>query len=220
MVMISFAETCEGVRSITDSRLPADPQEGSTATKWLILLRGVRDVLTYTYEWVKEGPMAPILVQKGTLGYDYEIGAAPEDVTMYLDKLSSAFREHSDPEVSDICIAAIKLLRKSWVGVASGCDFGVAFFWAIFLDDAFMALLDRNTSEALLVFGAYCALLHNENWHWWIKGWPKNMLRMIEGMIAEQWKDWLRWPAQVIADEEAGKWRPPVLVVTEGMCCE
>jgi hypothetical protein len=218
--MISFAEACEDVRSITDSRLPADGQEGPTVTKWLILLRGVKDVLRHTFEWVKAGPMAPALNPRSTLGYDYEIGAVPEDATMYLDLLSSAFREHSEPEVTDACIAAIKLLRKSWAGVANGCDFGVAFYWAIFLDDAFMALLDRKTPEALLVFGAYCVLLHSENWRWWMKGWPKNMLRMVEGMIDEQWKGWLRWPAQVIADEEAGKWRPPVLVVTEGMCCQ
>jgi hypothetical protein len=89
------------------------------------------------------------------------------------------------------------------------------------LDDEFMALLEIKSSEALLVLGAYCVLLHSTgNWRWWIRGWPKNTFNTIEGMIDDRWKGWLEWPAQVIRDKNTGQCRERVLVVTEGVCCQ
>ena len=220
--MTSFAECCEGVRYITDSRLPSGTEKysGLTVTKWLILLRGAKTVVAETDKWVRTGPMAPLITPRGVDGYERKIGAVDEDVTIYLDRVSAAFVEYSEPEVSKICIAAVELLRKSWVGIASGCDFGVAFFWAVLVEAEFMVLLELKRPEALLVLAAYCVLLHSGNWQWWLKGWPKHMLRMIEGMMEERWKGWLEWPVQVIGNEDTGQWKERALVVTEGVCCQ
>ena len=216
IVMTSFADSCDSVRLSSVANEGPDP----TVTKWHILLRGIKAVVEGTWQWVKSGPMAPILAPRRLEGYDTEVAAEDEDAKRYLETLSDSFKEHSDPEVSRICITAIELLRKSWAGIASGCDFGVAFFWAVLVDDEFMALLEMKRSEALLVLGAFCVLMYGENWQWWMRGWPKTMLRMIEGMVEERWRGWLEWPASVIADEEAGQWKEKVLVVTEGICCQ
>lgn len=164
--------------------------------------------------------MAPIIGRRTLDGYDSNIGAVHHDVTHYLDCLSAAICKYSEPEVSKICIAAIELLRKSWMGIVGGSDFGVTFFWAVLIGDDFMALLEMKRAEALLVLGAYCVLLHSYNWQWWMRGWPKNMLGTIEGMMEERWKFWLQWPWQVIGDEKSEQWREYVLVVTEVMCCQ
>jgi hypothetical protein len=220
IVITSFAESCEGVRFMTDSKIPSHEDSDPTVTRWLILLRGAKTVVVNTSEWVNEGPMAPIIGRRTVDGYDSNIGVVHRDVTHYLDSLSAAICEYSEPEVSEICIAAIELLRKSWKGMAGGCDLGVAFFWAVLVEDDFMALLEMKRAEALLILGAYCVLLYSHNLQWWMQGWPKHMLGTIEGIMDERWKVWLQWPWQVIGDEKSEQRRERVLVVTEGMCCQ
>lgn len=221
IVMNSFAESCEGVRFMTDSKILSHEVEDldPTVTRWLILLRGVKTVVLRTSEWVRQGPMAPIIGRREFDGYESNIGDVHRDVTHYLDSLSAAICEYSEPEVCDICVAAIELLRKSWKGMAGGCDFGVAFFWAVLVEDDFMALLEMKRAEALLILGAYCVLLYSHSRQWWLRGWPKHMLGTIEGMMDERWKVWLQWPWQVIGDEKSEQ-RERVMVVTEGRCCQ
>ena len=207
--------------SVTEARSPSDihvPGLGLSVTNWLILLRGVKAVVADTWEWVRTGPMCPIITPRGLEGYETEIADVDGDSAFYLDRLAALFVESSEPDISRICIPALSLLRKSWAGIASGCDFGVAMFWGALVEDEFMALLEAKVPEALLVLGAYCVLLHTAEGRWWIKGWPKNMLRMIEGMVGAEWKSWLKWPAKVIGNE-AGQWKDKFLVVTEGRCC-
>jgi hypothetical protein len=216
IVMTSFAKSCEGVRCFTDSQTPSLEE----VTRWLILLRGVKSVLTETWEWVRVGPMAPIVARRGLEDFGRNIAAMDSHAAAFLDRLSAAFSEHSESDVGQICKSEIEELRRVWRGLSNGCDYAAAFIWVVGLDSKFMALLETKCSEALLVLGAYCVLLHIKlNWRWWMRGWPRNMLRAIEVLIEERWKSWLQWPAQIIGDASTGQWEERVLVVTEGVCC-
>ena len=127
IVMTSFAESCEGVRSVTESQMHSNEDSVPTVTKWLILLRGVTTVLTIAGDRVRTGPMAPILVRRGLQDFDSNIAAMDENAARYLDRLSAAFSEYCEPEVDRICTTAITWLQKTWKGLANGCDFGAAF---------------------------------------------------------------------------------------------
>ena len=215
IVMISFAQSCDSLSTFSST---TNQECGPGVMKWLSLLRGVKSVLTETGEWVHTGPMAPLLYMRGPEGYSSNIGKVDEDVTAHLDSLSAAFVECAEPRVADVCVAATELLRKSFAGMAFGSD--SVFFWPVLVHKDYMSLLELNIPEALMVLASYCVLLHTKNWCWWIEGWPANMLRKIEGIINEQWRAWLWWPLHVISNEDNGRRKENVLIVTEGACCQ
>jgi hypothetical protein len=190
-VMTSFAQSCD---SLTMFSSTVNQNSSLTVMGWLALLRGVKSVLTEAWEWVHAGPMAPILYLSGTEWYDSSIGKVDEDIAAYLDRLSTAIANCAEPRVADVCAAAIELLRKTFARVASGCGSSIVFLWPVQVHGDYMALLESNRSEALAVLASYCALLQTQNWCWWIKGWPENMLKTIDGVIDDEWRTWLRWP--------------------------
>lgn len=222
IAMTSFAQSCDGVRSVTERiySLDANQESGFSIIKWILLVRGVKTVRDAAQDWIHSGPMSPIRENSGNEGYKQDAGQVDEDITLYLDKLSTAIRHHSDPDGADTCIAAITLLRKSFAGVACGCDFSVVFMWPVHVKAHFIDMLESNRSEALVVLASFCVLLHTQNWRWWIKGWSSNMFNAIEGNVDKLWKPWLAWPLQVIEDGDARQAKNSIPVVTEGICCQ
>jgi hypothetical protein len=222
IAMTSFAQCCNSLRSITESMFPQQTGEESRPTiiKQMFLVRGTKSVLNEAGDWIRAGPMSPILLARGWEGYESNMGQVDEDSALYLDSLSAFFAQHSDPSVSNICVAAIELLRRSFAAMASGCDYSVVFFWPALVSPDFVTMLELNRSEALTVLASFCVLLHTQNWRWFIKGWPSSMLSTIAGMLDEQWRHWLRWPAQVMQHEDNLQVKDGILPVIEGMCCQ
>jgi hypothetical protein len=161
IVMTSCAESCEGVRSVT-SQMHSNEDSVPTVTKWLILLRGVKTVLAVTWDWVRTGPMAPILTRRGLEDFDSNIAAIDGDAARYLNRLSAAFSEYSEPEVDRICTTTITLLQETWKGLANGCDFGAAFIVRIigslflhFLISIALAVYSGRLLDLLPVFSQH-----------------------------------------------------------------
>jgi hypothetical protein len=220
IIGISFAELCDGVRLSSPSSKGSGDVSRWPVTRWHVLIRGVKTVLEGSWQWLQYGPLAVFLSKPRTMeDIESSIAGVDPDVTLWLDRLCFTFTRHSEPEVSRVCIAAIELMRKTWGAVASGLDLAVAFFWAALVEDEFMALLDAGQSEALLVLGAYCVLIHKMEWYWWIRGWPRNMLRIIEGLVDEKWKSWLEWPVEMVENADQVQLKDGFLIVTEGKCC-
>ncbi|KIM92622.1 hypothetical protein OIDMADRAFT_208750 [Oidiodendron maius Zn] len=217
IAMTSLAQSTDSLRTLS---LTANQESGSTIMKWLVLIRGVNSVLRETREWVCVGPMAPMLYMRDTEGYGSSIGKVGDDVTAHLDRLSAAFLDSAEPRVADVCVGAIELLRQSFAGIAAGCDYSIVFFWPVLVHEDYMALLQSNRPEALVVLGSYCVLLHTQNWCWWIKGWPAHMLKTIDEVIGEQWRTWLAWPWETISNMASGQRKNRVLLVSEGLCCQ
>ena len=203
----SFTECCQDLRSVPDSTLSTYGNQESSPNimKWLLLLRGIKTVVDEGREWLHAGPMAPIISIARAKGYESNSGKIREDLTAYFNQLSGAFVQYSEPRVSDICIAAVELLRKSFAGMASGCDHSIVFYWPTLVHSDFVTLLELKTPEALVVLSSYCVLLHTQNSRWWIKGWPENMLKVLERTVENQWREWLWWPLQAIKNPGTGR---------------
>ncbi|TAQ84862.1 hypothetical protein B7494_g6818 [Chlorociboria aeruginascens] len=218
---ISFIESHDNLASFNAVEGTANENQGpgQIVTKWLLLLRGIRTVASQSWAWVEAGPMAQMADRSRYKGYEHNIAQVDEDITTFLNQLSAAFSQYSEFEVSTICIAAIDLLRKSFAGVASGCDAGVVFFWPALVDADFITLLESDRPEALLVLASYAVLLHTQSWRWWIRDLPQSIHKAIEGKLDGRWMEWLSWPAQAIRDTDAGQLQQDVLLVTEGTCC-
>lgn len=192
----------------------------STIPEWLLMLRGIRIILTEARrDWIEAGPMSPILKSREYESYGKNIGQVDEDTAVYLDSLCAYFVQYSNPHVCDACITAIELLRKSFAGIAGGCDPSVVFFWPAQVSADFLTVLEGNTPEALLVLASFCMLMDTLSWCWLFQGWSPNMLKAIEGMLDTKWKQWLSWPLQVVTNNGARQLKGPILAVIEGRCC-
>jgi hypothetical protein len=144
---------------------------GSTMVKWLVLVRGITAILAEAGHWIRAGPVAPIILVEGNEGYDQNIGQVDPDTSFYLESLAASIACRSDSNISDTCLSAIALLRKSFAAISCGCDFSVVFAWPAVVPPAFVDMLESNQPEALVVLASFCVLLHTQNWRWWIEGW-------------------------------------------------
>jgi len=184
--------------------------------KWLLLVRGIKAIINETSGLVRSGPMAPMISVPWKEKYESNTGKVDEHVTAYFNRLCAAFVECSEPRVSEVCISAVKLLQKSFAGMAYERNSSLAFFWPTQVPPDFILLLESKRPEALVVLASYCVLLHTQNWRWWVSGAPANMLRAINGMLNEQWRGWLSWPFRAIRDGDGEQSNDCVLAKTEG----
>jgi hypothetical protein len=190
------------------------PHSGFSLIKWLPLLRGAKAVALEreTLGRVLTGPMARMFATKDFSGLASR--ERWERNLIYLETLSTSFRENSGAKVSGICISATDLLRKFMKEKVDEPETAVAFMWALEVDPVFINLLECETSEALLVFASYCALLHSQSWRWWIKDWPANTIRVIEPMLGDQWRGMLEWPLRTTEENSAENRPQPILQYT------
>jgi hypothetical protein len=197
LFVTSVAESAQSLRwNQTHNPTERAPQSVFSLLKWLPLLRGAKAVALEGETWsnIRQGPMATMFRLKDFNGLSNR--EKWDETSIYLDRLSTSFQENSEAKYGTICISAINLLCHFMRKKDDEPETRAAFTWALEVDPVFMNLLECENSEALLVFAAYCVLLHSQKWRWWIKDWPANTIRAIEPMLGEQWKGMLEWPLQ------------------------
>ena len=213
IAMTTFARSCDSLRLTNESLLisEADQESEITVIELLLQVRCIKTVLVEAQQWIQVGPMSPMLHIRGTERYEKTIGRVDEKIAVYLDSLSATVMQYSDSSVSDVCVTAIKLLRKSFAGMAYRCEPSVVFFWLVLVPSEFMTLLELNMPEALTVFASFCVLLHSLDGRWLFKGWSLNMLRIIERKLDKKWRRWLWLPSQIIRKEGSRELNGPSL---------
>lgn len=200
LFITSVADCAQSLKRTSTRRSSPRPSHISSFLKWLPMLRGAMavaltgDILTK----IKTGPMASMYTTDDFVGLTCR--ERWEENFVYLDKLEEAFRKHSEEKVLAICLPAIELLREQMREKQARTETAAAFHWALGVDQAFVELLEAQTPEALLIFSSHCALLHSQDWRWWIKDWPANAIRTIERLLSKSWRRLLDWPLQVIKD--------------------
>lgn len=200
LFVTSMAESAQSLRwNLARSSSPKPSQVSSFLT-WFPLLRGAKAVATTgdIYMQVKSGPMAAMFTITDFVGLTCR--ERWEEIFLYLDKLTEAFQVHSEQRVLAICLPAIELLREQMRDKEGEPEAAAAFHWALEVEHAFIDLLETEASEALLVFSSWCALLHSQNWRWWIKDWPANTIRLLAPMLSDHWRGMLDWPLLATED--------------------
>ncbi|KIM92700.1 hypothetical protein OIDMADRAFT_150002 [Oidiodendron maius Zn] len=209
-VLIAMASVARSCGSSWSFHLAERQKADENILEYLVLLRGIKSVLTETQEWVQAGPMSPIIWQPGNTGKDNKC------ITAYLDKLSAAFVESAEPKVAAICIDAIKLLRQSFARMESGCEPSIVSFWPVLVHEDYMELLRSSQPEALIVLGSYCVFLQSQKWCWWVKGWPAKTLKTIDGMVGDELRPWLRWCVELLHPRDSKQETGRVSFISRG----
>jgi hypothetical protein len=188
----------------------SSPDLGTLLTEWIILVRGIPSILSdpELVSSLRQGPISALFnsphtpsARKGIID-DHETMDA--QASSFLTDLSSAFSLHSAPGISSICKSSIEKLHDALRGLRGSRDTVFAFTWPYTVDPEFLELLEQKTSEALLVLVCYCVLLNNMTERWWIKDWPREMIRDVKGLVEGRWIEWLRWPVETVFRGEGG----------------
>jgi len=201
--MIALARPRENGNNVIqlDPFTPTGPPLSALLSEWIILVRGMPSILYHkeSLSSLKHGPMATIMKLRDNLrttGDDQEMIDAM--AASYLSSLSQAFREHSDQKTFEICQSSIEKLHEALRGLSRSRDTVLAFKWPMMVDPEYFSLLQQETSEALLVIACYCVLLHSISSRWWIKDWPRSILKSVKPLLEDKWMPWLKWPLETV----------------------
>ncbi|CZR50185.1 uncharacterized protein PAC_00057 [Phialocephala subalpina] len=172
--------------------------------EWFTLLRGI-PLAVHNNENVKSGPMAPIFQRMKACG----TGKVDSDISSYFKRLCAAFTQHSDAKVGRLCCAAVDKLRESFVNFGQQRESTPLLAWPATVHEEFVVLLKMSIQEAVLVFAQFCVLLFEIRGSWWVEGWAEYILERVDNCIVEErWREWLRWPSNVIYGKEREVYPP------------
>ena len=195
IAIMSYAQ----LRTATNQPLPDSPRKANSfVPEWFTLVRGI-SLAVHNNENVKSGPMAPIFRRIETYG----TGKVDPDVSSYLKRLCDAFTQHSDAKVGRVCCAAVDMLRESFTIAGQQRESMPVLAWPVTVHEEFVALLEMSIQEAVLVLAQFCVLLFEIRGLWWVEGWAEHILESVDDYIVEErWREWLRWPSDVIYGKE------------------
>jgi len=195
------------MRAIDDGKALLD-----NTIRTLDLWRGVLAVVEHAFEWLRDGPIGPIIAVPYGPAADPDID--PE-VVGALDALDAAIRdgvcqegggggghggaaapalEESEAvgELREAYLAAVQKLRWHFANRnVQRATANTTSAWAVLLRPPFMAELQARRPLALVVFGYWCAALHEQRDIWWTGDRGR---RLVEAVVAEVGGDekWLR----------------------------
>ncbi|WPH00739.1 Hypothetical protein R9X50_00356900 [Acrodontium crateriforme] len=185
--------------AIPPSALPIDAM-----AELLLLIRGVEIIVSSTWQWVSQGPYAPIFARNIKDGI-----TAPPDAYHSLEGIDMGLG-HLDymigveamlPEDRRVCVAVTTELKRLYDGVFRSPGAGsIAYILCFPTQDspAFASLIKRRVPQALVILAHYCVVLDVLNTRWWMHGWPARVMTDIVSSLPAQWTQWIDWAVQSI----------------------
>ncbi|KAK1974369.1 hypothetical protein LZ30DRAFT_608169 [Colletotrichum cereale] len=197
-------------------QLADSPQESSPrhrndrvlGAEWIPMLRGVEAVLGPTYDHLRTGRMIRII----DLGNWFELDpdrAAPEEMDTQLCRTRDTWKNSSDAEVYE---EALRILRKCRMFILQfdSMDFRALQEWSCnrgsagplafihFAPQPYFTLLHQRQPPALILFAFFGVLLHGLNRHWFMEGWGKAIVEVVDELLGSYWRPWLVWPLEAV----------------------
>ncbi|RKU48819.1 hypothetical protein DL546_006762 [Coniochaeta pulveracea] len=180
--------------------------------EWVYLLRGTKGFIDIVGV-PSDGPFAPL--------FKYAISRfmlrdAPEasDSTAHLPltELESLISQRScdNDALRHIYTTSITELKKSFgqaqANTTSSYDMIDAFIWVYMVAEDLLPLLRIPTREPVAIFAFFCVLLRKLDGHWWMHGWPQQLIARAYDLLDEEGRLWIDW-----AVKEVG-WIPPSVI--------
>ncbi|KAH8674282.1 hypothetical protein BX600DRAFT_227643 [Xylariales sp. PMI_506] len=204
------------IRTFTSSEAlgwPRKPDDklliGETAfPTWVFLLRGTHGFVEVAGVPDK-GPISPLFKQAAVRFELREAAHAqqPCSVQPLVDLQTRVAQQQLSAEMQTTYHNAIEELKKSFAlaGQSGTQPYMMVdtFTWFYMVAGDFIPLLQIPTPEAIAIFTFFCVLLKKHDHHWWVRGWPEQLIEQAYSMLDDERRLWIRWPI-----EEIG-WIPP-----------
>ncbi|EEU42298.1 uncharacterized protein NECHADRAFT_93369 [Fusarium vanettenii 77-13-4] len=191
-----------------------DPHPNSLSRKdrmlgveWIPMVTGIRTVVKPNHKTLKAGRLGKFM----TVGNWWEMDpdANPNSEDQHLCDLRSCW--HGSPDAPTYQ-EALRILRKcrlfmarfSGDGVDPLEEAGFSRLWSgpllfiIFAPQAYLTLLHQRQPPALILFAFFGALLHELDDYWFLEGWGRDIVEVIDDLLGSYWRPWIAWPTKVV----------------------
>jgi hypothetical protein len=183
---------------------------------WLQIMRGSCTIFSSVYEFVRDGPLAPLFEECHLRMLNDTPPLIPENseharelyrlihLTNFGNSSSSSVAEKvSQGYVSSIPGALLELsVAFSKAQVASDRGFFTVstalHIWPTRVSQDYLDLLKERDPAALVVLAHYCILLEPLEKNWYMSGFRKRLLTKIYKQLDEEWRQWLQWPLRQV----------------------
>lgn len=165
--------------------------------KLFTLVRGVHDILRYSWDWVNQGPFADIIPK------EMPSVALPAGLQKRLDSLEPLLHG-CDPDGSATLAGALSELKYVYSVVlaqTAGREIGMVLMWSIKMPYEFILLIQQRNLPALVVSAYYCVLLHSHEDYWFVRGWGSRVLGAIVDSMPLTWREWIQWPTEYVGSD-------------------
>lgn len=190
-----------------DHNSPTSIKHRTLGAEWLPLLRGVSTVLHPVYQYVKQGPLAPLMLLGNWDATDPDAQPSLEDEA--LRSLASAWSQ--DPAAAVYNEALLQLRRcqafmRHFDGSPSQLEpeygyngsWSGPFIWLHGVSQEFVTRLHQRQPFALLVFAHFGAVLHKLDRFWITSGWGGRIVQVVDEMLGSYWEKWMQWPREAV----------------------
>ncbi|RYP41685.1 hypothetical protein DL767_000890 [Monosporascus sp. MG133] len=176
--------------------------------EWIPMMRGVEAVLHPTHNYLRFGRMNCIMSVGNWDDLDPDqIRSQPTDD--YFRQTRDTWKSCSDAEIYD---EALFILRKCRLYIEQfnsmdartldqwGCNraWSGPLMFIYFAPQAYFKLLHQRQPPALILFAYFGALLHGLNEYWFLEGWGRDIVEVVDELLGSYWRPWISWPIEVV----------------------
>lgn len=178
----------------------------SGPAEWLVLMRGVRLIVTSHHANVFSGILAP-----GPNGRSRDLSAEMHiklhEHTVHTEAVQRLVeRDIADDEIRGRYLASIENLFEIMREVyerRSGGSTGVGLMdllmgWFYRLPEEMISSLERKEPHSLVILAYWVVLLKYMDSAWFMDGWAEHMLSGISTYLREDFHQWIEWPLKQV----------------------
>lgn len=172
---------------------------------WLRFIRGAFSLLSSSWSWIQNGPMAPMLepIPRNTSVLNDTDDKQLRGLQSLLDSPTLINRDEQTLDKTKLYHEALYELRRAFAESYSlenpaFCVRWASFDWPVRVSEGFIKLLSEKEPRALILLAHYCVLLKREEPCWYIDGHGQQLLSTIEAILDEDSKKWIEWPCHQI----------------------
>ncbi|KAH8782679.1 hypothetical protein F5883DRAFT_536747 [Diaporthe sp. PMI_573] len=180
--------------------------------EWIPMMRGIDAVLGPYFDFLAKGRLSTILQLGNWEELDPE-EALPNAVDPALRLLRGLWENSSDAEVYEQALSAMRKCRmyteqfqtmdtqtlQKW-----GCNRAWAGPMAFvhFAPQEYFTLLHQRQPHSLILFAYFGAFLHTLDDYWFLDGWGKDIVEVVDEMLGSYWRPWIHLPLQSVGLRE------------------
>jgi hypothetical protein len=198
---------------------PWSDMEGASSSRksrvlgaeWIPMVRGVRAVLPAVMDRVLSGPLRELTSLEAWDDADPDRDTTTED--QRFRALRTAWANSGGDDDTRVYDEALYQFRRSYLYLVRGSSAdassegrgsGFNRAWAgpiIFLFMApqeYLTRLHQRQPAALVIFAHFGAVLHNLKQFWFLDGWARDIVEVVDDILGDYWKPWTAWPREVV----------------------
>jgi hypothetical protein len=64
--------------------------------------------------------------------------------------------------------------------------------------EEYFTQLHQRQPPALILYAYFGALLHKMNDFWFMEGWGRDVVQVVDELLGDYWISWMKWPKGVV----------------------